>query len=75
MEIEGLEMEKKNFRAHFTVGRVKAPKNKEKLKSIAESIKIAPAASNVSKMILFKSDLTPEGAVHTPLKAFDFPKP
>ena len=72
MSEEGFEKEKRSFRSHLTLGRVRSPKNKEKLEKEALSVEVKPAKSHISKIILFKSDLSPEGAVHTPLYTASF---
>lgn len=67
---EGFEKEKRPFKCHLTLGRVRGAKNKDKLKSTSSSIKVVPVRMNISKVVLFKSELTTEGAIHTPLSEF-----
>jgi 2'-5' RNA ligase len=71
MAREGFEKEERSFRSHLTLGRVRSPKNKEKLEKEALSIEVKPAKSHISKIILFKSDLSQKGAVYTPLFTAD----
>lgn len=71
MEEAGFEKEKRPFKSHLTLGRVKSSKGKEGLKKQAESIQVAPARTHIERITLFKSDLTEGGAVHTPLAEFD----
>ncbi len=71
MEEEGFEKEKRDFKAHLTVGRVRSLKNKEHLEKEAHSLDVKPAKSHISKIILFQSKLTPEGAIYTPLASHD----
>lgn len=72
MAEEGFEKEKRSFKSHLTLGRVRSSKNKEKLEKEALSAEVKPAKSHISKMVLFKSDLSPKGAVYTPLFTADF---
>ncbi|MGB2662281.1 MAG: RNA 2',3'-cyclic phosphodiesterase [Candidatus Omnitrophota bacterium] len=67
MAQEGFEKEKRSFKSHLTIGRVRSAKNKEELEKEALKIKVTPAPSHISKIVLFKSDLSPKGAVYTPL--------
>jgi 2'-5' RNA ligase len=67
MAEEGFEKEKRSFKSHLTIGRVKSPKNKEKLEKEALSVNVKPASSHISRIVLFKSTLTPKGAIYTPL--------
>jgi len=68
----GFPEETRQFSPHITLGRVRGPRNKDKLKSIAESVKVAHVVSNISKIVLFRSDLTPKGAIHTVLSEHEF---
>lgn len=64
----GIPREDREFRAHITLGRVKSPKNKDKLKEIIASTKFeAESAVDVKHLTLFKSQLTRDGSVYTPL--------
>lgn len=64
----GFEKENREFTAHLTLGRVRSPKNKDKLK---ELIVKTPFASSIDikadKIVLFKSTLTPAGSTYTKL--------
>ncbi len=66
----GFEKETRGFKSHLTLGRVRSPKNREKLEKISEDIEINPVAVHVSGIVLFKSELTPQGAIHTPIEIF-----
>ncbi len=60
--------EDREFHPHITLGRVKSPKNKDKLKSIIEITKFEPCSKiNVDHLTLFKSQLSANGPTYTPL--------
>lgn len=69
-EIEkiGYPKEKRKFSAHFTIGRVKSPKNIEKLIELVKSSDFETADIEVSEVTVMKSQLHPAGAIYTPLK-------
>lgn len=67
---EGFAEEKRPFSPHLTVGRIKSGKNIAKLSEEARSITVKPVKTRVSQIVLFSSDITPEGAVHTPINTF-----
>lgn len=71
MAPQGFEKEKRPFSAHLTLGRVKSPKNKNKLEEIASLIKVKPSRTHIEKVVLFQSHLSPEGAAYTQLIAPD----
>ena len=64
---QAFEREKRDFSAHLTLGRVRKAKNKDKLQQLAAAIEVAPVVIPAKKVILFKSVLTREGPVYTPL--------
>ncbi|MBI5599303.1 MAG: RNA 2',3'-cyclic phosphodiesterase [Deltaproteobacteria bacterium] len=71
MEPLGFEREKRGFSPHLTVGRVKDPRNGKRLGEKFEGLEIDVSASfRVSDIVLFKSELGPGGAAHTPLRRF-----
>jgi 2'-5' RNA ligase len=64
----GFEREKRAFSSHLTLGRVRSHKGKERLVSRIEAMDIGPSPpSRVDRIILFRSRLTPDGAIYTPL--------
>jgi 2'-5' RNA ligase len=67
MAAEGFHREDRKFSPHVTIGRVRTPKNSGRLAKAASSIMIEPVRSRVSRIVLFKSELTPQGPVYTPL--------
>ncbi|MDY6843297.1 MAG: RNA 2',3'-cyclic phosphodiesterase [Thermodesulfobacteriota bacterium] len=68
----GFLREKRPFSPHLTLGRVKGRKNVARL---VETIQMKRTYKGgcflVDKLILFKSDLRPTGALYTPLKCFN----
>ena len=68
----GFEEEKRDFKAHLTLGRVKGPKGKDALKEAFETIDVKPASTSISKVILYRSELTGEGSIYTPLAECEF---
>ncbi|MBN1526762.1 MAG: RNA 2',3'-cyclic phosphodiesterase [Candidatus Omnitrophica bacterium] len=64
----GFQKEERPFAAHLTVGRVKSPMNKDKLKAKIKDCQ-SPASSphRISSVILFQSTLTPSGPIYTKL--------
>ncbi len=61
---ESFNPETRKFHPHFTLGRVKNT-IKADLREAAEKIVIPPLPGRVDRIMLMKSDLRPEGAVHT----------
>jgi 2'-5' RNA ligase len=72
MERLGFAKEERTFSAHLTLGRVRSPKNKDRLIEIIEKEKGFCSSGKVlvGKIILFKSTLTSEGPIYTPLEEF-----
>ncbi len=70
----GFEREERDFKAHLTLGRMRSPKNKEKLKKLFEELEVAPVVCHIDRVILFSSELTPEGAIYTPLSEIPLKK-
>jgi 2'-5' RNA ligase len=68
MEKIGFPKEGRKFSAHFTVGRVKSPKNIERLMELVKSSDFATDEIAVSEVVVMKSQLHPTGAIYTPLK-------
>lgn len=67
MEKEGFLREKRAFSPHITLGRFKSLKKITALREMAQDMKAPSLSDNVDKIILFKSDLNRDGAVHTPV--------
>lgn len=59
--------EKRAFKPHLTLGRVRSSRGKGRLMSELEKTKPRELAIEARELILFKSDLKPSGAVYTAL--------
>lgn len=55
------------FVPHITLARVKSLPNKKKFLKALETISVEPIQFTIGKLIVFKSELSSHGAVHTPL--------
>ncbi|MFH1837297.1 MAG: RNA 2',3'-cyclic phosphodiesterase [Candidatus Omnitrophota bacterium] len=72
LEKESFDKTAKPFETHITLCRLKSGKNVQQLKEAIASITVSPIITKISKIILFRSDLTSKGAIHTPLVEFPF---
>jgi 2'-5' RNA ligase len=69
----GCKAEDRPFSPHFTLGRFKGRVDTKMLATIIQTLESCESTPCVIKfMVLFKSDLTPLGAVHTPLFKAEF---
>jgi RNA 2',3'-cyclic 3'-phosphodiesterase len=67
----GFPSEDRPFKPHLTLGRVRSPKGKISLtQRIEENSHLDLGSFRVERIILFRSDLRPEGAVYTKLQEF-----
>jgi len=67
----GFPREERPFRAHLTLGRIKTPKGLVGLARAVEAGGTATAGPfRADSLILFRSELTPQGAVYTRLAVF-----
>jgi RNA 2',3'-cyclic 3'-phosphodiesterase len=67
----GFEEEARKFSPHLTLGRVRSPKGKNELvKYLLDERERVFGEIKVDRVILFKSELKPTGAVYTVLKEF-----
>jgi 2'-5' RNA ligase len=65
----GYPPERKAFRAHLTLARIKAPVAPALLaEALANQANYTPQPFNVTALTLMQSRLTPSGAIYTPLK-------
>ncbi len=68
----GFEKEKRPFRSHLTLGRMRLPKPNQELKLAIESLNTNELTSfkhqlTINHITLFQSTLTPKGSIYTPL--------
>jgi RNA 2',3'-cyclic 3'-phosphodiesterase len=64
----GLPREKRGFKGHLTLARMKGkPMPRDLLAAIQELGNYEPRPFRVGQLILYKSDLRPQGAVYTPM--------
>jgi 2'-5' RNA ligase len=68
----GFEQEERAFSPHLTLGRVKSPQGMAGLGNIIEAGDATAGEFQAAELILFKSDLRPDGAVYTKLGVFPF---
>jgi 2'-5' RNA ligase len=62
----------KKFSTHLTIGRMKSPKNKDKVKSTIDGFSdIEIGEMKVDRISLKKSTLTPSGPIYEDLKVFE----
>jgi 2'-5' RNA ligase len=67
----GYPVEKRAFTPHLTLGRLKEVKRMEGLPAILEKIKdLVAGGFAVENLVLYRSDLRPDGAVYTALETF-----
>jgi 2'-5' RNA ligase len=65
---QGIALEHRPFRGHLTIGRVKGRLDADRLKVQLGALKnVESQLFPANRLCLFKSDLTPRGAVYTPL--------
>jgi len=69
----GFEEEKRKFSPHLTLGRVKSSRGKKELvQYLIDERERSFGETLIDRVILFKSDLKPSGAIYTVLKEFTF---
>ena len=68
LEKIGFEKEKREFKAHLTLGRVKSLKNISQLTEVIQKTDFQSQDKiKINALILFQSTLTPKGAIYAPL--------
>jgi 2'-5' RNA ligase len=73
LEAFGFAREQRPFRAHLTLARIKSPHGLEGLNSVLAGKKSEYAGKFMATgLTLFKSELTPKGAIYTELDHFPF---
>ena len=63
----GVEPEDRPFTPHLTLGRVKFDKTSGRLREAVTVMKVPSVGQSVESVTLMMSELTPKGAIHTPL--------
>lgn len=58
------EKEKRPFKAHLTLGRVRQGRRVDELAAFLESFRLDPIPLKLDRLVLFKSTLTPKGATY-----------
>jgi 2'-5' RNA ligase len=58
------EKEKRPFKAHLTLGRVREGRSVAALAEYLESFKLEPIPLKLDRLVLFKSTLTPKGSIY-----------
>jgi 2'-5' RNA ligase len=61
----GMNPEERAYKPHITLAR--EPHRAPELDALAETVTVAPLRWKLDELVLFKSELRPEGAVHTAL--------
>lgn len=61
----GFEREKKTFRPHLTVGRIKEPQKAVELAAAHLQTKIEPVEFEVAEVVIYESKLQPTGSVYS----------
>ncbi len=68
LETAGFEKEHRRFNAHLTIARINKPLDSGRLLDILQGEgSYAPVSFVLNELVLFKSDLRPQGALYTPL--------
>lgn len=67
----GFMKEKRDFQPHLTLGRVRSSRNRSQLTRLLESVTILPKTMQAETLVLFKSTLTPQGAIYEALHKAD----
>ncbi len=70
LETEGFPKEKREFKPHLTVGRVKSPKNIEEVSKQFMAYQFPEIEFAVNEVVVMKSELTRQGAIYTMQKSF-----
>ena len=60
----GFLKEKRPFRPHLTLGRVRSSHNRQQLRELLQSVAVQPQTMSAQTIVLFKSTLTPQGALY-----------
>ena len=68
MENIGYPKENREFSPHLTIGRVKSPKNIERLAEQIKTTNFQTEEIEIKEVVVMRSQLNPAGAIYTPLK-------
>ena len=60
----GFEPEKKRFRPHLTLGRVRNDRGLDDLTEYMKAYRVQPIRFRFDRLVLFQSTLTPQGAIY-----------
>lgn len=72
LESLGFQRESRPFAAHLTVGRVRDDRTDGRLREAIGGLRIKKASQPAKELTVFRSELTPRGAIHTALGRFRF---
>jgi len=64
MQQLGFEREKKGFKSHLTLGRVRRPQGLDQLVDFLKEYRLEPIPIQFDRLCLFKSTLTPSGPIY-----------
>src|SRR5215813_1474257 len=67
LERVGFAREEKSFKPHLTIGRIRQPRNAQRLAEELLKRGFPAEGFQADEIILMRSDLTPRGAIYTPL--------
>jgi RNA 2',3'-cyclic 3'-phosphodiesterase len=62
-----LNTEDTHFHPHITLARIKSIKNKSELAELIDKLPLPVISTEISKLVLYKSELNPQGAIYTKL--------
>ncbi|MGD8836976.1 MAG: RNA 2',3'-cyclic phosphodiesterase [Desulfobacteraceae bacterium] len=72
LEPLGYDRDKRGYRAHLTLARIKGPVASKALSEAIQDVgHFSPISFAVQRMVLYKSDLQPRGAIYTPMATAD----
>lgn len=72
MAREGFPREKRKFSPHFTIGRIREPRNSARLAEALIATGFETEMFPAKEVILMRSDLKPTGSIYTPLAVIRF---
>lgn len=67
MDNIGFSKEDREFSPHLTIGRIKSPKNLDKLTELIKSTIFQSEEIDIKEVVVMKSQLHPGGSIYTPL--------